>query len=137
MQHRWWPAILALLVSTPLVAEERPSPAGATGNYLHVVVFRLKKDAPKSALPEIIADCHTMLAKIPSVRQVKAGRPAEKATPKLARTDYDLALLVLVDDADGLTAYLEHPLHLAFVKKHGKHFDMERLRVFDFVNQRK
>jgi hypothetical protein len=128
---------VALLVSTAAAAEERPSPAGARGDYLHVVVFRLKKEAPKSALPEVIADCHAMLAKIPSVRQVKAGRPAEKATPKLARTDYDLALLVVLDDHDGLTAYLDHPLHVAFVKKHGKHFDVERLRVFDFVNQRK
>jgi len=45
-------------------------------------------------------------------------------------------LLVLVDDSDGLKAYLEDPKHLAFVKKHEKHFDMEKLQVFDFVDQK-
>lgn len=108
-----------------------------TGGYVHVVLFKMKKDTTAKDVEAVVEDCHKMLAKIKAVRSVKVGRPAEKASPRVAKKDYDLALLVLVDDADGLTSYLDDPLHLAFVKKHGKNFDMEKLRVFDFMNQKK
>jgi len=109
----------------------------ATGGYVHIVLFTMKKDTPASAVDEVIKDCHQMLGKIASVRSVKAGRPADKATPKYAKKNFDLALLVLVDDYDGLKAYLDDPKHLAFVKKHEKRFNMEKLQVFDFVDQKK
>ncbi len=112
-------------------------PEKATANYVHVVVFTLKKDAPKEELSEAIADCHELLASIPSVHGLKVGRPAEKGTPDLAKKNYDFALVVLVDDFDGLKAYLENPQHLKFVEKHGKYFDMEKLQVIDFNNEKK
>jgi hypothetical protein len=105
--------------------------------YAHVVIFRMKKDAPKDAVEKAIADCHELLAKIPKVCSVRAGRPAAKGTPDVPKMEYDFALLVLVENAEGLDTYLKHPLHLKFVDKHGPSFDMTKLQVFDFMDQLK
>jgi hypothetical protein len=118
-------------------AEEPKSELRGHASYVHVVVFRMKKDAAKDVIEKAIADCHELLAKIPSVRSVRAGRPAAHGTPDVPKMKYDFALLVLVDNAEGLQAYLKHPLHLKYVEKYGPSFDMEKLQVFDFLNQMK
>ena len=105
--------------------------------YVHVVVFRMKEDAPKDAVEKAIADCRELLARVPSVRSVRAGRPAAEGTPDVPKMQYDFALLVLFEDADGLQAYIKHPLHVKFVQKHGPNFNMEKLQVFDFMDQSK
>jgi hypothetical protein len=128
--------VLTGILATGASAEE-PKGKSAAGSYVHVVIFKMKKDAPSGAVNDAIADCHAMLEKIAAVRAVKAGRPATEGTPELARKDYDFGLLVLVDDAAGLKAYLEDPLHLEFVRKHGKYFDMKQLQVFDFQDTKK
>jgi hypothetical protein len=125
------------LTTSALPAEKAKSDKKEPAPYVHVVIFRMKKDAAKDAVEKAIADCHELLAKIPAVRSVRAGRPAAKGTPDVPKMQYDFALLVLVEDADGLEAYLKHPLHLKFVEKHGPSFDMEKLQVFDFLNQMK
>jgi hypothetical protein len=132
-------AALALtgVLASVLTAEEKKAEGKLQAPYAHVVVFRMKKDAPRDAVEKAIADCHELLAKIPSVRMVRAGRPAEKGTPDVPKMEYDFALLILVDDAEGLDSYLKHPLHLKFVEKHGPSFDMSKLQVFDFLNQSK
>ncbi len=107
------------------------------GNYVHVVLFTVKKEAPKNAVESAIVDCHKMLAKIASVRSVKVGRPAAEDSVNFVKKDYDFALVILVEDPAGLKAYVDDPLHVAFVKKHGKHFDFTKLQVFDFANQKK
>jgi hypothetical protein len=118
-------------------AEEPKADKKGRAPYAHVVIFRMKKDTPKDVASKAIADCHELLAKIPAVRSVRAGRPAAKGTPDVPKMQYDFALLVLLDNAEGLQAYLEHPLHLRFVEKYGPSFDMEKLQVFDFLNQMK
>lgn len=130
-------AIGAAVCAVP--AEEAKSDKKGQAPFAHVVIFRMKKDAPKDAVDKAIADCRELLAKIPSVRSVRAGRPAVKATEEkgIPKMEYDFALLVLVDDADGLETYLKHPLHLDFVKKHGPYFDREKLQIFDFLDQSK
>jgi hypothetical protein len=105
--------------------------------YVHVVVFRMKEDAPKDAVEKAIADCRELLAKVPSVRSVRAGRPAAEGTPDVPKMQYDFALLVLFEDAAGLKAYIDHPLHVKFVQKHGSNFNMEKLQIFDFMDQSK
>ena len=102
-------------------------------NYVHTVIFYLKKDAPAGEVDALIADAHKVLAKIPSVRELKIGRPAEKSTPGFAVKDYQLALLVLFDDYDGLKTYDEHALHKQYVQKHLPH--LEKVVVYDFENQ--
>jgi hypothetical protein len=125
-----------LAVTTAGRADDKAAAKGK-GGYIHVVIFTMKKDAPAGAVDEVIADCHKMLAKISVVRSVKAGRPSKQVAEKVVKTNYDVGLLVTVDDFDGVKAYLEDPLHKEFVKKHGPHFEMTKLQVFDFVNEAK
>lgn len=130
-------AILGVMM-TLLVREAGADEAkGAKAPYVHTVIFTLKKDAPKEAESELIADCHSMLAKIPSVRHLRVGRPAEKATPRLAKKDYTAGLMILFDDYEGLMTYDRHELHQQFVKKHIGNVEIEKLMVFDFSNQEK
>jgi hypothetical protein len=118
-------------------ADEAKSDKKGNAPYAHVVIFRMKEDAPKDAVEKAIADCRELLAKVPSVRSVRAGRPADKGTPDVPKAQYDFALLVLFEDGDGLREYINHPLHLKFVRKHGPNFNMEKLQVFDFLDQSK
>ena len=128
---------LLLLAAFCVVAVAGPIGAAdkADAPYIHAVIFYLKKDAPKDEAKALIADATELLAKIPTVRSVKAGLPAEKSTPKFAITDYQVGLLVTFDNFDGLKTYLEHPLHLKYVEKHEKH--IEKVLVYDFINQLK
>lgn len=125
------------ILASALPGDEGKSAKKGSAPFAHVVIFRMKKDAPKDAVDKAIADCQELLAKIPAVHSVRAGRPAAKGTPDVPKMEYDFGLLILVEDADGLKSYLEHPLHLKFVEKHGPYFDMEKLQVFDFQNQSK
>ena len=115
-------------------ADEKGIPKG-DAPYVHSVVFYLKKDAPKGAAQDLITDAYELLAKIPSVKNIKIGRPAEMSTPKYAVTDYQVGLLVLFENYDGLKTYLDHPLHLKYVDKNLQHVD--KALVYDFVNQTK
>ena len=103
--------------------------------YVHAVIFYLKKDAPRGEAGALIKDAHQILTKIPTVRRLSAGRPAEKATPEVAITDFQVGLLVHFDDYQGLQTYLDHPLHTEYVQKHKKY--LEKILVYDFVNQAK
>ncbi len=114
---------------------EKPKGTTTKAPYVHAVYFYLKKDAPKDEVAKLIQASHTLLGKIPTVRGLWVGRPAEKSTPKVAVTDYTVGLLVLFEDYAGLQTYLDHPLHTEYLEKHGKHWD--RVSVYDFMNQKK
>lgn len=123
--------LAALVVQGSSLGQER---AGKKPPYVHNVIFYVKSDA-KDAVPAMIADSHKLLADIPSVRGLWVGRPADKATPKVAVNDYSLGLTILFDDAKGLEDYLVHPQHEEFVQRHlGK---VEKVLVYDFANQTK
>ena len=108
------------------IAPRKPAP------FVHTVIFSLKKDAPANEADSVIADTQKLLAKIPSVREIRAGKPAEKASARAAK-DYQVGLLVIFDDVDGLHAYIDHPLHKEFVANHEKNF--EKVVVYDFLGQ--
>ncbi len=112
-------------------AADKPAP------YVHTVIFHLKKDAPAGEAEALIADAHELLRPIPTVRDLRAGKPARKATPDFAGKDYDVGLLVLFDDFEGLETYLKHPMHLKYVEKHEKYLETDKLLVYDFVDQKK
>ena len=116
-------------------AQEKAAPQ--TAPYVHVVIFHLKKDAPSGTAEALIADAFDILAKIPSVRGIQAGKPADKATPDFAKKDYQVGLLVLFDNYEGLETYLKHALHDKYVQKHGKHIEETKLQVYDFSNPKK
>jgi hypothetical protein len=145
MTHRLSFAALALAAVAGVSAADEPKkgpdPAKepSTAPYVHCVVFRLKKDAPKDEVDKLVADCHDLLEKIPTVRVLKVGRPVpeDKSTPNVAAHDYDAALLVLFDDYTGLKTYLDHDMHKKFIENHGKYIEMEKLQVFDFQDGKK
>ena len=132
-------AVVGVILATMLVGSTRgverkdrkiavlkPAP------FVHTVIFYLKKDAPASEADGIIADTQRLLAKIPTVREIRAGRPAEKGSAVVVK-DYQVGLLVLFDDAEGMQTYLDHPLHKEFVTGHEKNF--EKVVVYDFVSK--
>ena len=109
--------------------------SGSAAPFVHVVIFHLKPDAGAEAAEGLIADAHEMLAKIPTVREVCAGKPAPKTG--IAKSDYEVGLLVRFDDLEGLKTYEKHPLHVGYVKKHGKNIQLDKIAVFDFIDQKK
>jgi hypothetical protein len=126
--------LVPLAVTTDSPADVAPGKAKKEPAFSHVVFFKLKPDAPAGSTEALLADCHDVLAKIPSVRSLRAGRPAEKAEA-ISIKDFHVGLSVWFDDYDGLKEYLDHPQHKKFVEKHGKAFD--KVLVYDFVNQTK
>ena len=105
--------------------------------YVHTVIFTVKKDAPEGAAEGLIHDATEVLAKIPTVRELRCGRPAEKSTPEVAKKDYTVGLVVFFDDYEGLKTYLDHPDHHKYVEQHMKNIDRDKLVVYDFVSQKK
>jgi hypothetical protein len=132
--NRVFGAAVAALVLCAAAAQAREEAKSAP--LVHCVIFRMKKDAPADAVDQVIADCHNMLAKIKSVRSVRAGRPAKTGTDEKLKKPFDVGLLVLCDDVAGLKAYIDDPLHKEFVAKYGKYFEIEQLQVFDFEDKK-
>jgi hypothetical protein len=132
-------ALVAMLLYGSLASRGRTADASVSGKapYVHVVIFKLKADAPRGTADALVADADTLLRKIPTVRDIRAGKPAEMATPEYAKKDYQVGLVVLFDDYNGLKTYLDHPLHLQYVEKHLQHVELPQLQVFDFVSAKK
>jgi hypothetical protein len=103
--------------------------------FVHVVIVHLKKDAPADAADQLIADAHEMLAKVPSVRAVRCGKPAPSGG--IAKKDYDVGLFLSFDDLEGLKAYEKHELHQQYIQKHGKNVQLEKLTIYDFADEKK
>jgi hypothetical protein len=98
--------------------------------FVHSVYFWLKPSPNESARDQLIADCNTLLAKIPVARHVWAGTPA--MTPReVVDNSYHAALTVILDDAAAHDEYQVHPLHKEFVARNKANFD--RIRVYDFA----
>jgi hypothetical protein len=110
--------------------------ADKTPPFVHCVIFYLTKDAPEGEADAVIADANELLRAIPSVRGLRAGKPAVKEKRDNAKTDFQVGLLVLFDDAAGLDTYIKHPKHVEFVGKHGKYFERQKLAVYDFAEQK-
>ena len=142
--HVMFAAVLAVAVlALGRHAAESPRAAAdeakkeAKPPYVHTVIFHVKKDAPEGAAEGLIRDANELLAKIPTVRELRCGRPAEKGTPEIAKKDYTVGLVIFFNDYEGLKTYLDHPSHLQYVERHLKNIDRDKLIVYDFVNQDK
>ena len=115
----------------PVVKKDKAAP------YVHTVIFHLKEDAAKGAAEGLITDAHELLARIPTVRELRVGRPAEKGTPNRAKKDFAVALVIFFDDFDGLKTYIDHPMHKKYVERNIKNIDDQKLFIYDFENQKK
>jgi hypothetical protein len=126
---------VAILVSAKAVHGSDKDNAKSPAPFVHVVIVPLKSDAPAGTADEIITDSHEMLAKIPTVRELAAGKPAPKTG--FAKTDYQVGLVLRFDNFEDLLAYEKHPLHQDFLKKHAKNVQLNKLAIFDFIDQKK
>ena len=79
----------------------------------HLVLFRPRADL-SAADRQGLADAFTAaLRDIPSVRRAHVGRRIThgRGYEQLMRVNYEYAAILEFDDAEGLRAYLEHPVH--------------------------
>lgn len=88
--------------------------------YVHTVIVKMKKEATPEQTQALLDDIPAILGKIPTVKGLWYGQRAEQASPDFAAKDFDISLVILFDNYDGLTRYLEHPMHKAFLDKHLK-----------------
>ena len=79
----------------------------------HLVLFHLIDDAEDADVDAAVAALRALTDEIEVVRELHVGRDAA-----LAEGNADLALLVVVDDADAWRAYQEHPAHQRVVAEH-------------------
>ncbi len=80
---------------------------------LHIATFAWKPEVTEARVEALTAALAEMAAQIPEIRSYSAGpnlhlRPGGK--------DYGVA--AILDDAAGLDAYLDHPLHKAVYDEH-------------------
>jgi hypothetical protein len=136
MSHRLRLLTVAALFALAVPAVRADDKKSTSPGYVHTVIFYLNATAPPNTADEILADCHEMLGKIPSVRMLKAGRTAEGVTPP-TKKDFAVGLLVLFDDAEGFKTYAGHPLHLKFIGKYRKYLDPTKLAIYDFIDAKK
>lgn len=99
--------------------------------FVHTVYFWLHEGTPAPAREQLIQDCRTLLATIPTVRQLFTGAPA--GTPRdVVDNSYGVGLTVLFEDTAGHDVYQDHPLHHQFIERNQAHWS--RVQVYDFVH---
>jgi len=98
--------------------------------FIHTVYFWLKPGTPAAARQQLIDDCVAYLGKVPTVRQLFAGLPAN--TPReVVDNSYGVGLTVVLDDVAGHDVYQEHPLHKDFIARNKEHW--QRVQIYDYV----
>jgi hypothetical protein len=88
---------------------------------VHVVLFKPRPDLTAEQRQAVLDGVKAAATGIPSIRRLRVGRRLKHGLPgyeQIMRDDFEYALLVEVDDLDGLKQYLADPRHAAI----GKHF---------------
>lgn len=80
---------------------------------LHIAQFTWKPEVTEEDVVALTAALTGMAAQIPSIRSYTAG-----TNLRLRPSATDYAVAAIVDDEEGLAAYLDHPLHAAVYEKH-------------------
>ncbi|HZN59867.1 MAG TPA: Dabb family protein [Planctomycetota bacterium] len=97
--------------------------------FVHAVYFKFKSGANDAAIADMLRDVQQLLAPIPTVKGLWAGRPAPTGNMPFVDGNYDVGLLVTFADQKGLHEYNDHPRHVEFANKYKSLVDV---RVFDF-----
>jgi len=95
---------------------------------IHTVILKLKK-LDDTSVKTISLEANKTLAKIDGVRNVWVGKPAENGTPDLSQRDYQVGIVVALDDVEALQRFLDDPLHKQFTERMGTLW--ERPVVYD------
>jgi hypothetical protein len=97
--------------------------------FVHVVLFWLTENTPASARAQMQKDAVNTLQKIPTVKHVFAGIPAN--TPRdIVDNSYDLGLCVIFPSSADHDAYQIHPLHKQFIANYAQYWS--KIQAFDF-----
>lgn len=97
---------------------------------IHVVYFWLNENAPADEAAKLAEGCRSLLGKIPGVRHLWAGGPADTPKREVIDTSYAVGLIVVLDDAGkSHDVYQEHPLHKQFIERHKTHW--KKVQIFD------
>ncbi|HXW06565.1 MAG TPA: Dabb family protein [Vicinamibacterales bacterium] len=86
---------------------------------IHVVLFRPRPGLPSAARAALLSSLTAAARDIPSIKRLRAGRRFRHGRPGYEQgmaEDYEYALIVEFDDADGLARYLAHPAHAALAR---------------------
>ena len=75
---------------------------------LHLAMFTWRDDVTADTVAELTRQLTQMAAGIPELREYHCGENL-----RLRPSDADYAVAAIVDDADGLTAYLDSAAHKA------------------------
>lgn len=98
--------------------------------FVHTVFFWMKPGVSDADRRQLVSDCLEFLGKVPTVKQIWAGRPAQ--TPReVVDNSYDVGLTVILPDKAAHEVYQEHPLHLEFIKRNKQNW--ARVQVYDYV----
>lgn len=93
-----------------------------------IVLFKLKDaHANDAARREVAAHSRDALEKVPGVRGVSVGVPADEASAK----SWDLSIVVRFDAMDDVAPYLAHPDHRRYVDEYMRP-RMEVVKAWNF-----
>ena len=98
--------------------------------FVHTVFFWMKPGVSDADRRQLVSDCLEFLGKVPTVKQIWAGPPAQTLRP-VVDNSYDVGLTVIMADKAGHDVYQQHPLHLDFIKRNKQHWD--RVQIYDYV----
>jgi hypothetical protein len=108
-------------------------PAHGPGHFVHCVFFTCKPGTPETEVNSLISDTESMLARIPSVRQIDSGRRDARMQRDVNETEYTVGLVVYFDDKAGHDLYNDHPLHIEYVNKHMGHWT--NVVIYDYTTK--
>jgi hypothetical protein len=97
--------------------------------FVHTVYFWIKPNTPAAAIEQLVKDCREILVRIPTVRELYAGRPMG-ATRDVVDASFAVGLTVLFDDAKGHDTYQVHEIHKEFIERNKAHWS--RVQVYDY-----
>jgi hypothetical protein len=87
----------------------------------HVILFKPKGDLSDAEQQMLLGGLTAAARGIPAIKKLRVGRRVTHGLPgyeQAMRENFEYAVIVEVEDLDGLKAYLAHPLHKAI----GGHF---------------
>ena len=93
-----------------------------------VLVKLVDAEANAASRRQLALDAERTIAKVPGVRRVRAGTPADRTVAG----KWDLCIVVEFDDLDAVARYSDDPVHRAFVDERLRP-RVEVLKAWNFV----
>jgi hypothetical protein len=87
----------------------------------HVILFKPKGELSESEQRMLLGGLTAAARGIPSIKRLRVGKRVTHGLPgyeQAMQENFEYAVIVEVDDLEGLKTYLAHPLHKAI----GQHF---------------